>query len=274
MAPFRLRPLTDDDVPMLLPWRNHADVRRFMFTQHEIGADEHRAFFDRALRDPTRAYYLGLDDETPVGLVTFRDIDPVQESASWGFYTRPGSPPGTGRRMLTLALDQAFVRDGLTKVSGEAFAFNRASIRLHLGLGFSVEGFLRSHRRCGGRRVDVVRMAMLEGHWTSEHKAWLARASEARSRSAGGDAPRSYRVDAHGGLAQLVVNHLTAGMGSVTSVHLDALRAATHVGTVELVLRRVANGAGQATFDIDIVDADGATLARGRADVIVAEGRA
>ena len=36
MVPCRLRRLTEDDVPMILPWRNHPDVRRFMYTQHEI----------------------------------------------------------------------------------------------------------------------------------------------------------------------------------------------------------------------------------------------
>ena len=46
-----------------------------MVTQHEIGAEEHHTFFERALRDPTRAYHLGLDDEALVALVTSRDID-------------------------------------------------------------------------------------------------------------------------------------------------------------------------------------------------------
>ena len=67
MAPCRLRRLTEDDVPMILPWRNDPDVRRFMYTQHEISPQEHADFFARALRDTTRAYYLGLDDEEPVG---------------------------------------------------------------------------------------------------------------------------------------------------------------------------------------------------------------
>ena len=101
MAPCRLRPLTEDDVPMLFAWRNHPDVRRFMYTQHEISVQEHSDYFARALRDTTRAYYLGLDDEEPVGVVSLRDIDRDHGTASWGFYVRPRGPRGTGRRMLS-----------------------------------------------------------------------------------------------------------------------------------------------------------------------------
>ena len=258
---------------MILPWRNHPDVRRFMFTQHEISAEEHTVFFAHALHDPTRSYYLGMEDECSVGVVTFRDIDMDHKTAFWGFYTGPGSPAGAGRRMLTLALDQAFVHLGFAKLSGEAFAYNEASIRLHLKLGFAVEGIMRDHREHGCRRIDVVRMSMLASHWTPEHKNWLNRAGELRPRSEDGAAPIVYRTDARGGLVPLVVNHLVVRIGHVVSLHLDATQTGRHVGAVELALQCVAHANDVATYDVHVRDADsGAAVASGSANVVVAKG--
>ena len=256
---------------MLFAWRNHPDVRRFMYTQHEISVQEHRTFFDRVLRDPAWAYYLGLEDDTPVWVVAFRDIDALHATATWGFYARPELPRGTGRRMLTLALDQAFGHDGLEKVSGEAFAFNRASIRLHLRLGFSVEGILRGHRACGHQRVDVVRMGMLTRHWTPEHKAWLRRTGKGRPDPNDRRTARRFRVDVDGDVVPMVANHLAANAGRVTSLHFEVLRAATHQGPVELVVRRAVDGEGAEACEIDVFDADGTMLAQGRANVLVTE---
>src|SRR5690606_7378254 len=49
-----LRRLTADDLPLVLSWRNHPDVRRFMYTRHEISAEEHARWFAEAEADPSR----------------------------------------------------------------------------------------------------------------------------------------------------------------------------------------------------------------------------
>ena len=258
---------------MVLPWRNHPDVRRFMFTQHEISAQEHAAFFAQALRDPTRAYYLGMDDEAAVGLVSLINLDANHKTAEWGFYVRPGAPVGTGRRMLMLALDRAFGDDGLVKLSGEAFAFNQASIRLHLRLGFAIEGILRSHRVCAGQRCDVVRMGIPASHWTPEHRSWLGHARGRGSREDGVGASMVFRPAASvGGLPSLVSNVLAACVGNIVSLRLDGQRVRSYAGAVELHLHTVARSNGVDTFDIQVLDAVGNKLATGHANVIATKG--
>ena len=175
--------------------------------------------------------------------------------------------------MLTLALDQAFVHLGFAKLSGEAFAYNEASIRLHPRLCFAVEGIMHDHREYGCRRIDVVRMSMLASHWTPEHKKWLRRAGDLRPRSEDGAAPIVYRTDASGGLVPLVVNHLAARIGHVASLHLDATQAGTHVGAVELALQCVAHANDVATYDVDVRDAgSGSAVASDYANVVIAKG--
>jgi UDP-4-amino-4,6-dideoxy-N-acetyl-beta-L-altrosamine N-acetyltransferase len=44
-----LRPVTEEDAPTLLRWRNQPEVARQMFTDHTIGPEEHAAWLARAL---------------------------------------------------------------------------------------------------------------------------------------------------------------------------------------------------------------------------------
>ncbi|WP_295401251.1 GNAT family N-acetyltransferase [uncultured Thiocystis sp.] len=100
-----LIPLTEDDLELILPWRNAPAVRRNMYSHHEITPDEHRAWFQRMCQDPAMRWYLARDSHgTPTGVVYFTDLDPGQGSAFWGFYARPDATPGTGTRILYASL--------------------------------------------------------------------------------------------------------------------------------------------------------------------------
>ncbi len=41
----RLRPMTVSDLESVLKLRNHPEVRRYMFTRHEIATEEHALWF-------------------------------------------------------------------------------------------------------------------------------------------------------------------------------------------------------------------------------------
>ena len=49
-----IRPIIHADLELVLAWRYHIDVRRFMHTQHEITLVEHLSWFERALKDPKK----------------------------------------------------------------------------------------------------------------------------------------------------------------------------------------------------------------------------
>lgn len=70
MANTRVRPLTPHDLPLILDWRNHADVRRYMFSQHEISVAEHAQWFESASRDTSRHLLVFEREEVPVGFTS------------------------------------------------------------------------------------------------------------------------------------------------------------------------------------------------------------
>ena len=50
----QMREMVEADLPLVLHWRNQADVRRFMYTHHEISEAEHSEWFEAATADSRR----------------------------------------------------------------------------------------------------------------------------------------------------------------------------------------------------------------------------
>ena len=168
-----VRRMNEGDLPLVLGWRNHPNIRRFMFTQHEITAQEHRNWFDRAQEDPQRALLIVESEDAPIGFVQFNPIG-SGAVADWGFYASPSAPKGSGRKLGQAALHHAFNELALHKVCGQAIESNLPSIGFHEKLGFSREGLLRDQQRIGNRYHSLVCFGLLAEEWdptilTSNH---------------------------------------------------------------------------------------------------------
>ncbi|WP_292217591.1 UDP-4-amino-4,6-dideoxy-N-acetyl-beta-L-altrosamine N-acetyltransferase [Mesorhizobium sp.] len=166
--PF-VRAMMVDDLPMVLAWRNHWDVRRFMFTQHEIGPEEHRNWFSRSTNEATRRLLIVVDREAPIGFVQFDNVADAGAS-NWGFYADPNAARGTGKMLGFAALKYAFGELHLHKVCGQAVDFNTASIALHERLGFVREGVLREQQRIQGAYRSLVCFGLLRSDWNQSMK--------------------------------------------------------------------------------------------------------
>lgn len=175
-------PLTrieDSDRDLILPWRNAPAVRQAVYSHHEIGPDEHRAWFQRMRQDPSARWYLYRDSAgTPQGVVYFTGIDLAQRTAFWGFYAAPDAPPGAGTRMEYDALELAFGELGLHKLNCEVLATNTAVVNLHKKVGFTQEGIFRDQHFDGSRHIDVVRFGLLVGEWEQQRDRLRARVEQ------------------------------------------------------------------------------------------------
>lgn len=155
------------DLSMVLAWRNHKDIRRYMFTQHEIGLEEHRIWFANAQSDSARRLLIVEDANSPFGYVQFRNVA-TGGIADWGFYVRPGAPRGCGRQLGIAALNHAFHTLNLHKVCGSAIDSNLASIALHNRLGFVREGVLRDQCVVGLEYHNTICFGLLAHEWNPE----------------------------------------------------------------------------------------------------------
>lgn len=167
----RLRPLDEADLDTVRMWRNHPEVRSYMYTGHVIGEAEHRAWFERIRRDDSRHTLIFELEEQPVGFVQFTVVDTRAGRAEWGFYLAPTAPRGSGFRLGESALSYAFEKLTLHKICGEALAFNERSIRLHERLGFTREAILRDHHFDGEKYHDVIGFGLLAAEWNERKGA-------------------------------------------------------------------------------------------------------
>jgi UDP-4-amino-4,6-dideoxy-N-acetyl-beta-L-altrosamine N-acetyltransferase len=160
----RLRPMALDDLEQVRVWRNHPDIRRHMFSQHEISADEHRRWFEQCARDERRHVLIFESQGTASGFVSFHQTA-EGGIADWGFYSAPQAARGSGQQLGAAALRHAFERLGFHKVCGRALSGNLPSVKLHRRLGFREEGVLREQHFDGGRYHDVVYFGLLRAEW-------------------------------------------------------------------------------------------------------------
>lgn len=162
-----IRKLVEDDLPMLLAWRNHAEVRRFMFTQHKISLDEHRNWFAKAKQDASRCLLIVEEAKQALGYVQFSKIE-EGGVADWGFYARPDALKGNGRKLGVVALNHAFDSLKLHKVCGQAIASNQVSIAFHQRLGFIQEGVLIDQQRINRAYHSLHCFGLLSTDWKNK----------------------------------------------------------------------------------------------------------
>lgn len=156
--------MKESDLEQVLAWRNHPDVRRYMYTQHEILLEEHARWFSRVSQDPDRHLLILEIDETPLGFINIHQVT-LGGIADWGFYAMPDAPKGTGRALGQAAVRYAFETAGIHKLCGRALAYNERSIRFHLNLGFQREGVLRQQHFDGQQYHDVECFGLLASEW-------------------------------------------------------------------------------------------------------------
>lgn len=160
---YRLRDVKEEDLDLILTWRNSERIRRNMYSDHIITKEEHVRWF-HALKENTRSVYLVFEiNDRPCGMVYFLDIDYKSKKCFWGFYlSEENFPKGTGYIMGSLGVEFAFKNLGMRKICGEVFSFNYKSINFHKKLGFIQEGYFKKHVFKNGNYEDVVFLSLFK----------------------------------------------------------------------------------------------------------------
>jgi len=162
----RLRPLKDGDLGQVLSWRNQPRIRRAMFTDHVITAEEHRLWYEAVRNQDPPPILVYEQQDQAAGVVTMRNYDRANSRCTWGFYLGvDGLPKGSGRRLAFCGLEMLFDEFGLHKVIGEVLADNASSLKLHDALGFKHEGRFARHVLKEGRWEDVITLALFRENW-------------------------------------------------------------------------------------------------------------
>ena len=160
-----LRGINDDEIALMLEWRNSPNVTSNMFTRNEISMTTHLSWWNKVKASKNHKYFMYELDGIPAGIVGMVNIDHTNQNSSWIMYASPDAPKGTGSKMEFLFLDYVFKEYGLHKLYGEVLAFNTSVINLHKKFGFAIEGILFEHHAINDGFTDIHLVGITKNRW-------------------------------------------------------------------------------------------------------------
>lgn len=139
--------------------------------------------------DPLWLSVLRAEDRSPVGMVSFLNIDPAMRRLELGhiWYAPVVQRSKVNTETIFLMLRHAFEELTCRRVEWKCDALNARSRTAALRLGFSFEGIFRQHLIVKGRNRDTAWFAMLDSDWQAikaNMEQWLYGPGDAASLTA------------------------------------------------------------------------------------------
>ena len=140
--------LSQSELEMILKWRNDERINHF-FVHQVVELNEHFAFVKSLKNDTSKKYFLVFDDEKPIGVVNFININ--KDECEFGLYQNPNLK-GFGKVLLKNLVEYAFENLGIKTLNARAFNHNAKASALYLNFGFALvkQDKTMSYFRLGG----------------------------------------------------------------------------------------------------------------------------
>jgi len=168
------------DKVSLREWRNDPSVSQWMYTNHEIGEEEHNAWFDAMLADESKVYWKIVADGVAVGSVFLTGISSQGKSCVWGMYLAEVNARGKGVAQAACALSfrHAFNELAVDVVTCEAVAQNENAIGLYESVGYVRTGLQTDAVKRGNEMLSVVTLELTRDSWNMSESRVLQKLSE------------------------------------------------------------------------------------------------
>ena len=168
------------DKASLREWRNDPAVSKWMYTNHEIGEEEHHVWFDAMLGDASKVYWKIVADGVAVGSVFLTGVSIQGKSCEWGMYLADVNARGKGAAQAACALSfrHAFNELSVDVVTCEAVAQNENAIGLYESVGYVRTGLQTDAVKRGNEMLSVVTLELTRDSWTMSESNVLQKLSE------------------------------------------------------------------------------------------------
>lgn len=135
--------LNDEEKEMVRVWRNHENVRRWMFTDHLISNDEHLSFLQNLKGNTKMFCWLIKNNSGYIGVLNLHQVDFKNKNSYFGLYTNPDSRRiGESAMLFKIIIDLAFNKFKLHTLRGDTIEGNPI-LYVHEKFGFATEGRLK-----------------------------------------------------------------------------------------------------------------------------------
>ena len=124
--------MTLDEKKMVLSWRNHPEVKKWMYNSDNISLENHLEYVESLNNSPDKLYFLVEKDKNYIGVIDFTSINRDEKSSEFGLYANVGSKiPGVGRILETICINYAFDVLMISVLKLEVFSDNIQVRNLH-----------------------------------------------------------------------------------------------------------------------------------------------
>ena len=138
----KFQDLSIEEKKEVLKWRNHPDIRKWMYDTNKISLENHLNFIDNM---PKNRIYLKVED---LGVINFKIIN---DTAELGLHKNP-EKKRVGNILLKTAIDYAFDELKIKKIILYVFENNVKAINLYKNFGF-VES---------NKKDNIIKMELLK----------------------------------------------------------------------------------------------------------------
>ena len=160
-----LRPITREDTPLIVAWRNTPSVYRHFIFRQPFTPELHENWLKTKVDTGQVIQYIIMENprRRPIGSVYYRDVDPVNESAEYGIFIGEEDCLGRGLGTETARLFTRFGLDVLKmhRISLRVLGGNDIARRSYEKAGFVTEGVFKDMVKLGGEFRDVTMMAIV-----------------------------------------------------------------------------------------------------------------
>jgi UDP-4-amino-4,6-dideoxy-N-acetyl-beta-L-altrosamine N-acetyltransferase len=156
-------PLEEQQLELIWQWRNSPRIRQNMHNNELVEWQDHCAWFDKFQTDTSRQFYVFLQDQRPIGVLNFSDMN--TSTPEWGCYLGETNVwPGSGIMLEFAAIDFCASQRQFSHLLAQVLSFNHAANKMHKVFEYKELSLKKGGER-NGQRFDIQ-------HYSYELKQW------------------------------------------------------------------------------------------------------
>ena len=156
--------LSSEEREMVLNWRNHEDIRKWMYSDNIISLNEHINFIDQLVENTNNFYWVVKNkDGIYFGTIYLNRTDFKNKHAYIGIYANPYNEiKNKGYLLIQSIKSLAFEIAGLHTLKLEVIDNNQKAINFYKKSGFAEEGRLKEFVFKDEQWHDVIFMGIIK----------------------------------------------------------------------------------------------------------------
>lgn len=166
MSDYTVHPISENDLKLVLRWRNSDRVHSQMLSDHLLTWDEHYQWYCHIKENPVPRNLIFSHKERPIGYIGYTEYDEERSQCSPGAYLGEVDVPiDAGLVLFSFCLEYAFSILGMQRLETSVFVNNRRAKKINEYLGY--EYIPGKDMVClkNGKEVMVQRYELTHAQW-------------------------------------------------------------------------------------------------------------